>query len=309
MKKIFSCMALAILLYACKKNDESTIQTKFTHEICDFLPGKYNTKYNNREIFDKNTGQNGARKDTDKDGIWDNLDNCVNTYNPDQRDSDGDGIGDVCDNTTFTPGIEAKGPAPKTVIFLDFDGAIVSNTPWNTAFNNGQPLTLLGSGLYPAQIQTILQEITADYAPFKVTVTTDSNTYNSATTNSRTRVIFTQSWQWYGSAAGVALRGSMFMGNNIPCFVFSSLIIYDTKYNWESGSHEAGHTIGLYHQSTYANNCIKTDEYNRGGNGVAPIMGNAFYQPIGKWWVGPNTQGCTTIQYDSVFIKGKLGLK
>lgn len=35
--------------------------------------------------------------DTDDDGIFDHLDNCPHTYNPDQTDSDGDGVGDFCD--------------------------------------------------------------------------------------------------------------------------------------------------------------------------------------------------------------------
>ena len=35
--------------------------------------------------------------DMDQDGIEDSIDNCPNTFNPDQSDIDGDGIGDVCD--------------------------------------------------------------------------------------------------------------------------------------------------------------------------------------------------------------------
>ena len=35
--------------------------------------------------------------DKDSDGVLDELDNCPDTYNPDQMDEDGDGIGDVCD--------------------------------------------------------------------------------------------------------------------------------------------------------------------------------------------------------------------
>ncbi|NQY29825.1 MAG: thrombospondin type 3 repeat-containing protein, partial [Flavobacteriaceae bacterium] len=40
-----------------------------------------------------------AVSDTDNDGILDDVDNCVNTPNPDQADIDGNGIGDVCQDT------------------------------------------------------------------------------------------------------------------------------------------------------------------------------------------------------------------
>jgi len=37
------------------------------------------------------------KADDDNDGIENSIDNCVDTYNPDQIDTDGDGIGDECD--------------------------------------------------------------------------------------------------------------------------------------------------------------------------------------------------------------------
>jgi hypothetical protein len=40
-------------------------------------------------------------QDADEDGYADDVDNCPNTYNPDQTNSDGDTYGDVCDNCPF----------------------------------------------------------------------------------------------------------------------------------------------------------------------------------------------------------------
>ena len=40
--------------------------------------------------------------DADDDGVCDEVDNCVGTYNPNQKDADDDGIGDVCDDTLPT---------------------------------------------------------------------------------------------------------------------------------------------------------------------------------------------------------------
>jgi hypothetical protein len=36
--------------------------------------------------------------DADNDGIYNEMDNCPDNYNPNQEDTDGDGIGDACDN-------------------------------------------------------------------------------------------------------------------------------------------------------------------------------------------------------------------
>ncbi len=41
--------------------------------------------------------------DVDGDGVCDEDDNCVNSYNDWQEDTDGDGLGDYCDNCPFTP--------------------------------------------------------------------------------------------------------------------------------------------------------------------------------------------------------------
>ena len=57
--------------------------------------------------------------DTDFDEVDDSIDNCVQTYNPDQLDSDQDGAGDVCDQDDDNDGIRDAGgsggnPCPTT---------------------------------------------------------------------------------------------------------------------------------------------------------------------------------------------------
>lgn len=43
-------------------------------------------------------GTDGSPGDPDGDGIRSGVDNCAETYNPDQHDEDDDAVGDVCDN-------------------------------------------------------------------------------------------------------------------------------------------------------------------------------------------------------------------
>ena len=45
---------------------------------------------------------NDPDNDVDGDGVCGDVDNCPDTYNPNQTDSDGDGIGDACDTSGLT---------------------------------------------------------------------------------------------------------------------------------------------------------------------------------------------------------------
>lgn len=47
--------------------------------------------------------------DSDSDTIYDNVDNCVNTFNTDQLDGDSDGIGDACDAFPLDPDNDIDG--------------------------------------------------------------------------------------------------------------------------------------------------------------------------------------------------------
>jgi len=189
-------------------------------------------------------------------------------------------------------------PAVAPVIFLDFDGHTVSGTGWN--FDG--PIYCGGSGLDSAQINEVFNRVAEDYRPFTINVTTDSTRYLNAPPNQRTRVVITVTSDWYGSAAGVSFVNSFTWGDNTPCFVFSELLGYKTKNVAEAVSHEAGHTLGLKHQSTYDSNCVKISEYNTGiGTGElswAPIMGEGYSRNLTTWYDGPSSTACTELQND-----------
>ncbi|MBI1227061.1 MAG: hypothetical protein GC192_17650 [Bacteroidetes bacterium] len=52
--------------------------------------------------------------DSDGDGVCDAIDNCPDTFNPNQADTDGDGIGDACDNTNCIENTTSLNPNPLT---------------------------------------------------------------------------------------------------------------------------------------------------------------------------------------------------
>ncbi len=54
-----------------------------------------------------------ANADTDGDGVFDNVDNCLAISNADQTDTDGDGEGDACDSDDDNDGVlDEDDPAP-----------------------------------------------------------------------------------------------------------------------------------------------------------------------------------------------------
>lgn len=201
-------------------------------------------------------------------------------------------------------------PSATPVIFLDFDGHTVTGTSWNTS----GPIVCGASGLDNAQITEVFNRVAEDYRPFSINVTTDSTKYLSAPANRRIRVIITVTSDWYGSGAGgVAFVNSFTWGDNTPCFVFSALFGYNVKNISEASAHEAGHTLGLRHQSTYDVNCVKISDYNYGQGsgeiGWAPIMGVGYYKNFTLWHNGPNSLGCNSIQTDlSVITSATNGI-
>lgn len=285
------------LLTTCKK--ETIVPNRITKpEICDF--GPLDNDISNLRLA-PNTGTTKL-KDLDKDGIPDIRDNCPRVKNADQKDSDKDGIGDVCDPYPY-----GNEPTVASVILLDFNGYYLNNPSWN----NGVPKDCLPSGLTPMDIQTILDSVSKDYIKFNVVVTTDENVYLNTSTHKRMRVVVTTSSEVYPGVAGIAYTGSMFWGNDTPCFVFSNTMSYNALRIRTATSHESGHTVGLFHQAQWDANCnllytYKPCDYS---TNTGPIMGSVGASCVPLWWKGPTPTACTDIQDDVAILTKNVGLK
>jgi hypothetical protein len=196
-------------------------------------------------------------------------------------------------------------PSATPVIYLDFDGETVTGSAWNY----DGPLVCAPADVTTEQINLIFNRVAEDYRPFNVNVTTDYSKFLAAPLNRRMRVILTATWEWYAAVGGVALPGTFNDGDDTPCFIFTSLfsgglanVTSRPKNIAEATTHEAGHTLGLYHQAAYDANCVKITDYNGGAGGGeigwAPVMGVGYYQNLTVWHNGPNPYGCTNYQSD-----------
>jgi len=225
-------------------------------------------------------------------------------------------IGSFVASVAQTPILNSSPSSVHKVLFLDFDGEIVIGTAWNTSANV-PTITALPSTLSSAAKTDIWKRMAEDFRPFDVNVTTDVAKFNAANPTGRMRIVFTPSSTWYpASVGGVAFLNSFTWGGNpdTPCWVFENMLSYSAKNCAEAGSHEAGHTLSLKHQSVWNGLCAKTAEYHSGiGSGVtswAPIMGVGYSRNVSIWHNGANSNTCTTIQFDhgSNGITGSLFL-
>ena len=195
-------------------------------------------------------------------------------------------------------------PAPTTptgsgysCILIDFDGQSVTNSLWN----GGATLNCAPSGLSSSQITEVLNEVRALYAAYNVFITYDESVYYAANPLKRTRVVVTPTSGWYSGVSGIAYVTSFTWGDETPAFVFSDRLYFTSHYVAEIVAHEAGHTLGLSHQSEYDGNCTLVSRYRNGA-----IMGNSLNAPQGQWIYG-TTVSCSTFQDDNSVLSNALG--
>ncbi|HRI23978.1 MAG TPA: T9SS type A sorting domain-containing protein, partial [Ferruginibacter sp.] len=200
-------------------------------------------------------------------------------------------------------------PSASATIFLDFDGHYVQSTMWN----GGNSFYCDESGLSDPQITEAFNRVAEDFRPFEINITTDSAVFLAAPYNRRVRIIITTTSYWYPGVGGVSYISSFNWGDDTPAFVFSDLLgPFSPKMVGECCSHEAGHTLGLAHQSKYGSDCVNPIEPYNGGagggeTGWAPIMGNSYYKNMSNWNNGPTPYGCTAVQDNLSIITSQNG--
>ncbi len=196
-------------------------------------------------------------------------------------------------------------PGAERTIFLDFDGATVSGTRWNTGNggniengthigwdSDGAPATFNTSE--HAWIQEVWREVAESYAPMNVDVTTQDpgqaawTRTSSGDTKYGTRVLVTSSQTAQAQACsgclGVAWLGTFDMvdpgAEYQPAWVFATNRNFAPMIVAQAASHEAGHNLGLSHDGR------NQEPYYAGTQAWGPIMGSSMTRAVSQFSIG-----------------------
>ena len=186
-------------------------------------------------------------------------------------------------------------PGANRVIYLDFTGHADTSGKWKAGAAS-PPFDLDGddSAFNSSELNRIIgvwQRVAEDYAMYEIDVTTEDpgvealRKANSSDAAYGVRVVIGgSSSDWYGNASGgVAFVGSFDNNTDTPCWVFPKApgSGIAEKNIAEAASHEAGHTLGLFHDGV-----IGGASYYGGQGNWASIMGASYSKAISQWSKG-----------------------
>lgn len=192
-------------------------------------------------------------------------------------------------------------PGAVGVLYLDFDGELVTNSSWLGGQTiNALPAVMGGRPMTAAQMTSVWAAVAEDFSAFDVSVTTSVARYNAAPSNRRMRCIQTPTKDAAPTAGGVAYLNSFSNTNENPCWSYNSS---NVRIMAMTISHELGHTVGLSHDGRIA----PSDEDYYGGHGTGvtrwgPIMGAPFSAAVTQWSKGEYYLADRTSQDDLAVI-------
>lgn len=178
-------------------------------------------------------------------------------------------------------------PGAAKVLYLDFDGETVSGTPWNSNYTDGRAINAAPANLSTATMERIWNQVSEDFRPFTVNVTTRRTVYDAASAANRMLAIITTSDGWYNGtkpwneqAGGVAYISSFGSSSHRVCWIFSNKLSGASTLAMAT-SHELGHTLGLQHWG------VSGKAYYE-GHGSAPVswgplMGAPYWTYLAQW--------------------------
>jgi hypothetical protein len=189
-------------------------------------------------------------------------------------------------------------PGATEVLYLDFDGEVVTDPLWAGGQTIiAEPARIGNNLINPNQITDVWRMVAEDFLPFRVSVTTSLARYNSAAIGRRMRCIVTPTTDAGPGTGGVAYVNSFSRagtGNfsaDIPCWAF---VGSNTSSMALVISHELGHTVGLIHHGLAefddGERVLPGQEYY-GGHGTGatswgPIMGAPYGRRLTQWSKG-----------------------
>lgn len=190
----------------------------------------------------------------------------------------------------------------KRTIYLDFNGAVLTNTAWNNGggaivaqpFDSDGNVNTNFSDPELERIQYIWQRVAEDFAPFDIDVTTEepspdklTRTNNADDIYGTTALITHNAGVYNCSCGGVAYVGVFDSVGDFykPALVFWNMLgSGNEKYVAEATSHEVGHNLGLNHDGYSGGGYYPG--HGSGETGWAPIMGVGYYQNTVQWSKG-----------------------
>jgi hypothetical protein len=206
-----------------------------------------------------------------------------------------------------SPPVFHSRPGAPHVLFLDFNGAVVTNTAWNSYPTFAEPswdcrpYALDGddttfSVAEQQAIRTIWERVAEDYAPFDIDVTTEEPAAWNRYTG---HVLITPEFdkngvacphEGSGGVAFVDVFGNVDYSYDFAgeCYSPAWVLNYETpgytEYEAEAAAHEMGHNLALSHDGT------KKEAYygghENGSIGWGPVMGTAYGRNVSQWSKG-----------------------